>query len=318
MSEGKIVVIVGPTGVGKTPFALELAQRINGEIVVADSMQVYRYMDIGTAKPTVEERAKVAHHLIDVVDPDETFSAGRYRVLARNAIVRIWEKGKNAVVCGGTGLYIKSLIRGLIPQSEGNESLRQGFREQEEYHGAGYLYGKLKRVDPVSASHIHPHDTFRTIRALEIYQLTGVPLSLHHARHNFREVGYECLQIGLESERESLYRRIEERCEKMVADGLVGEVRSLLARGYDGELKSMQSLGYRHMCSFINGRATLKEALETMKRDTRRYAKRQITWFRADQSIRWVKDPWKSPAYAEDIVRDFLHDNRGGGILSCN
>jgi len=302
----KIAIIVGPTGIGKSQVALKLAQRINAEIIVADSMQIYRYMDIGTAKPTDEERALIPHHLVDIVDPDDGFSAGRFRSMAQRAIASIHEKDKNVLLCGGTGLYIKALIRGLFSESEGNEILRRELRDQEARHGEGYLFEQLKKVDPASAACIHSHDIFRIIRALEIYQLTGMPISHHHAGHKFQEFEYEYMQIGLQMDRELLYDRIDRRCDQMIADGFVEEVESLLARGYHSELKSMQSLGYRHFCSSLKGELRFEEALTNMKRDTRRYAKRQLTWFKKDSSIIWMTDPLKLIGHVEGLVKKFF------------
>jgi len=293
----KIVIIVGPTGIGKSQLALKLAQRINGEIVVADSMKVYRYLDIGTDKPTPRERALIPHHLVDIINPDESFSAGQFRDMAQKVIASIKGKKGNVLVCGGTGLYVKALFQGLFSESERSEELRQTLREQATQHGEGYLYGQLKKVDPVSARRIHPKDIFRIIRALEVYSLTGLPISHHHSNHAFQDSNYEYLQIGLQLDR---------TLDQMVADGFIEEVKSLLARGYHSGLRSMQSLGYRHCCSYLEGQATLKEALRTMKRDTRHYAKRQLTWFRADPRVIWVNDPLKNFHQVESIIKNFL------------
>jgi len=304
--EPKIVVIVGPTGVGKSQFALELAQRIDGEIIVADSMQVYRYMDIGTAKPTPQEMSRVPHHLVDIIKPDESFSAGRFRDIAHKIIISLQEKKKHVLVCGGTGLYIKGLIRGLFSGPGGSEELRRDLRIQEAQYGKGYLYEQLKKIDPLSTRRIYPKDMFRIIRALEIYQVTGLPPSYFYSQHAFRESRYKFMQIGLQMDRTLLYDRIEKRCDQMLANGFIDEVKSLLARGYHSGLKSMRSLGYRHLCSYLEGQTTLQEAIRTMKRDTRHYAKRQVTWFRADSSIIWVNDPLKYFSHVEGIIKNFL------------
>jgi tRNA dimethylallyltransferase len=302
----RIVIITGPTGVGKSPFALELADRIEGEIIVADSMQVYRFMDIGTAKPTRAERAHVPHHLVDLVDPDEDFSAGQFQEAAQRAITAITEKNKQVVVCGGTGLYIKSLLRGLMSGPKGDKELRAELYALETRHGPGYLHARLRAVDPQAALRIHPHDTFRIVRALEVYHATGATASSHQDAHAFRECRYEFLQLGLCLERPLLYQRIETRCDRMVEEGLVDEVNALLARGYRPDLKSMQSLGYRHLCAFLQGTATWEEALAAMKRDTRHYAKRQLTWFRADPSIVWITPSPEECAAKEKMVKKFL------------
>ncbi len=302
----KVVIILGPTGIGKTRLVLDLAQRVNGEIVSADSVQVYRYMDIGSAKPTAEERALVLHHLIDIVDPDEEFSAGRYRQEAQRAIESISGRKKPVLVSGGTGLYIKALIRGLSSQPQADEEFRRDLRLREAKEGKGYLYQQLIKSDPASAARIHPNDIFRTIRALEVYHLTGMPLSQLHGEHNFGESPYDCLQIGLYLQRDQLYRHINERCELMMAAGFLDEVRALRDRGYGPALKSMQSLGYRHLCAYLEGRIPLDEAVRTMKRDTRRFAKRQKTWFRRDQSIVWVDNGLEPVDEVEELVREFL------------
>ena len=302
----KLIIILGPTGIGKTELVLELAQRIRGEIVSADSVQVYRYMDIGSAKPAAEDRAMVPHHLIDVVNPDEEFSAGRFRQEAQRAIASIAGRQRSVIVSGGTGLYIKALIRGLFSQSEVDEEFRLELRSQEEKEGKGYLYAQLEQLDPDSAARIHPNDLFRTIRALEVYHLTGTPLSQHHGEHQFGEFPYECLQIGLHLDREQLYDRINQRCDQMMGAGFLEEVRSLLERGYHGGLKSMQSLGYRHLGDFVEGNIDLDEAVRTMKRDTRHYAKRQMTWFGSDSSIEWVYNSPEAIEDIEELVRGFV------------
>ena len=302
----KIVLIVGPTGAGKTQLALEIAQKIDAEIVTADSMQIYRYMDIGTAKPSVQEQALIPHHLLDIIEPDQDFSAGLYQNVASKAIDSILQKEKRVLVCGGTGLYIKSLIRGFFPGAQENRAIDQELRAQEAQRGEGFLYEELKKVDPVSALRIHPQDRFRIIRALEVYYLTGLPISRHHEKHAFKEAHYDYLQIGIQWDRFSLYDRINLRCEQMVKEGFIEEVRSLRDRGYNAELKSMQSLGYRHIGAFLDDKICLEEAMRTMKRDTRRFAKRQLTWFRADASIVWVENPLKNLNQIEKLIKNFL------------
>lgn len=303
----KIIIILGPTGAGKTQLALALAQKINGEIVIADSMQIYRYMDIGTAKPTREEQALVPHHLLDIINPDEVFSAGRYYKLARKVIDSIWHKGKRVLVCGGTGLYIKSLLYGFSSEAEDDTGkIEQELRQKEAQMGQGYLYQELKKVDPISALRIHPNDTFRIIRALEVFYLTGQPISQYHQKHAFRENYYDYLALGIRWERPYLYERINQRCEQMIKTGFVEEVKSLLARGYHSGLKSMRSLGYRHLCAYLEGKITWEEALATMKRDTRQYARRQLIWFQRNKKIIWLEDPFRNLSSVEDLVLSFL------------
>ncbi len=302
----KIVLIVGPTGAGKTKLALEIAQKINAEIIAADSMQIYRYMDIGTAKPSPQEQALVPHHLLGIIDPDQDFSAGLYQTVASKAIDSILQKNKRVLVCGGTGLYIKSLTHGFFPGAQENRAIDRELRAQEDQRGEGYLYHELIKVDPVSAFRIHPKDTFRIIRALEVYFLTGLPISAHHEKHAFKETRYEYLQIGIQWDRSLLYDRINIRCEQMIKDGFIEEVRSLRARGYNSELKSMQSLGYRHICAFLEDKIPLDEAMRSMKRDTRRFAKRQLTWFRADAGIVWVENPLENLNQIEKMIKEFF------------
>lgn len=302
----KLIIILGPTGIGKTALVLDLAQHLGGEIVSADSVQVYRSMDIGSAKPTADERALVPHHLIDVVNPDEDFSAGRFREESQRAIESIAGRQRPVIVSGGTGLYIKALIRGLFDQPEVDEALRQELRSQEEHEGKGFLHAQLVRVDPESAARIHPNDVFRTIRALEVYHLTGISLSHHHGEHNFGEAPYDCLQIGLHLDREHLYERINTRCDQMMNMGFLEEVRALVDRGYHSGLKSMQALGYRHLCSFVDGYVDLDEAVRTMKRDTRHFAKRQMNWFGSDSSITWVDNAPEAIDEVEEMVKRFL------------
>jgi len=317
MQEGKtkhqkIIVILGPTGIGKTQLVLDLAQRVNGEIVSADSVQVYRYMDIGSAKPHRKERNRVAHHLIDVVNPDEEFSAGRYQHLARQAIDDIASRGKRALVSGGTGFYIKALIRGLVSHPAADEAYRDHLRFLEAKEGRGYLYNQLILVDPEAAKNIHPNDIFRIIRALEVYHVAGTPLSALREHHRFLDTPYESLQIGLHCVREQLYAQINERVDQMMEQGFLKEVKDLLKRGYHPGLKSMQVLGYRHLCAYLSGHLSLAEAIRIMKRDTRRYAKRQLTWFRSDPAIVWVDLTKHATDEVMEKVKQFLESNGYG------
>lgn len=284
----KTIVICGPTGVGKTAAAIHLGRALGGQIVSADSMQVYRFMDIGTAKPTPQEQRCVRHHLIDVVDPDQDFDAARYAHSARKIIARLHRHRIVPLVVGGSGLYIKALVHGVFPEGARSETLRAELKTRLGREGAAGLHRTLAACDPETARRIHPHDGLRILRALEVFQLTGQPLSALHRNHGFREEHYDVLKIGLTLDREDLYARIDTRVEQMIEQGLEAEVRRLLERGYGAQLKSMQSIGYRHMAGAIRGRMDFREALRTMKRDTRRYAKRQFTWFNADAQIQWV------------------------------
>ncbi|MBW1979538.1 MAG: tRNA (adenosine(37)-N6)-dimethylallyltransferase MiaA [Deltaproteobacteria bacterium] len=291
MSEGKpkLIVITGPTATGKTSLAIDLAMAVEGEIVNADSMQVYRGMDIGTAKPSLEEREKVPHHLIDIVDPDQEFNAALYRSMAVSAIRSILERKRACFVVGGTGLYIKALLGGLLPSPPADLSLRAELKRICEREGSIRLHKRLEELDPQSARKIHPHDRIRIIRALEIIELTNEPFSDLVKKHRFGEQGFDCLKICLNVGRSELYHRIEERCQKMVEQGLVQETQNLLDKGHSPELKSMKALGYRHMVKFLDGTWDLDTAVQELQKDTRHYAKRQLTWFRADPQLVWLR-----------------------------
>jgi tRNA dimethylallyltransferase len=284
----RLVIILGPTGVGKTAMALALGARLGAEIVSADSMQVYRGMDVGTAKPTWEERRQIPHHLLDVVDPDEPFDASRYCALAHGIIGRLHGEGKPVLVVGGTGLYIKALLGGLIAGPTADESLRRSLKEEAKRRGVRHLFERLRARDPQAAERIAPRDGVRIVRALEVLELTGRSIVEHQKDHRFREQPYETLKIGLTLAREELLARIDARTERMIADGFVGEVERLLGRGYGRSLKPMQSLGYRHVAAYLSGEGDLTGAIGLIKRDTRRYAKRQMTWFAADREILWL------------------------------
>lgn len=286
--EPSAVVICGPTGIGKTAVAIDLAESLGGEVVSADSMQIYRLMDIGTAKPTPEEQATVAHHMIDIIDPDEPFDAARYATLAREAIAGIVVRQRLPLIVGGTGFYIRALLGGLFDAGTSNPEIRSLLLKQAEVDGTEKLHERLRACDPKTAAGLHPNDTFRIVRALEVFEITGRPLSVHHKRHGFGDRPYNALVIGLDMDRRQLYERIDQRVDAMMAAGFLGEVVGLLSRGYGGDLKSMQSIGYRHMLDFIGGRCDRQTALSVMKRDTRRYAKRQLTWFRADRQVVWI------------------------------
>lgn len=287
-SKPKVVVICGPTGSGKTAAAITLTARFKGEIINADSMQIYRHMDIGTAKPTRAQQQQARHHMIDVAEPDEAFSAARFAAMARDLINRLQSEGIVPFVVGGTGLYIKALLKGLFPGKPVDPALRNRLKTYVQDHGAAALHRRLSGCDPEAARRIHPNDTYRILRALEIHESTGKSISHFQARHGFSESPFSVLKIGLEIDRKELYERIDQRVDHMIAAGMLQEVRDLLDRGVAPDLKSMQSLGYRHLVAFIEGRLSWPEAIRTFQRDTRRYAKRQLTWFKADSETHWV------------------------------
>jgi len=301
----KIVIVAGPTAVGKTTFAIELAEGLGGEIVGADSMQIYRYMDIGTAKPTQQERAQVPHYLIDIRDPDESFDASQYVREARHAVEEVIRRGKVPLVVGGTGLYIKALLGGLFELESIDEGIRERLQHILDAEGIEALYKRLQVCDPVTADRLQPNDTYRILRAVEIYETTGVPIVEHQKAHRFQDAPFQSMKIGLFMDRDALYNRINRRVDAMVAEGFLDEVHRLLARGYGEDLKSMQSIGYRHMVGVIRNRYSKEEAMTLMKRDTRRYAKRQMTWFKADPHFQWIT-PSRVGAVTEMAER-FLH-----------
>jgi tRNA dimethylallyltransferase len=300
----KIIIIAGPTGSGKTELAITLAQRLKGEIVGADSMQIYRYMDIGTAKPTPAEQAAAPHHMIDIVDPDEDFDAAMYADMAREVIREISGRSHLPLVVGGTGFYIRSLVYGLFEEGPGDPDVRQRLRQLAQRDGSAALHQQLAAVDRQAAAKIHPNDTYRIVRALEVFETTGEPLSAVQRRHRMQTMHVTPLTIGVSWPRPVLYDRINRRVEIMMDQGLEAEVRGLLARGYHSGLKSMQSLGYRHLTAFLDGQTTLQDAVATLKRDHRRYAKRQLTWFNADPSVHWMTP--EQPDEALKRIRRFL------------
>ena len=281
-----MAVLVGPTAVGKTKVALALAAGLGGEIVNADSLQVYRELDIGTAKPTIAERALVPHHLIDVADPPESYDAARYCREGRAVLDDLTRRGVPPLVVGGTGLYLKALLSGLFAEGEPAPGVRDRVRRDLRDLGLPALYARLIHLDPATASRLHPHDTYRIVRALEVIAATGQPLSQFINAHRFKDAPYEVLKLGLKLDREELYRRIELRTELMLEAGWLDEVEGLLRR-YPPDLKPLQALGYRHLINYLTGRWSWDEALTWLTRDTRRYAKRQFTWFGSDPEIRW-------------------------------
>lgn len=284
----KLIVICGPTGVGKTRFAIDLANRFNGEIIGADSMQIYEELAIGTAKPTPEERAQVVHHLVDCIPPTEDFSAADYGRRARDSVAGLLERGKRPFVVGGTGLYIKALLQGLSEAAPSDKAVRRALREEAERLGLPALHQRLGRIDPASAARIHPNDGFRIVRALEVHALTGRTMSEVQAAHRFPDAPYAALKLGLRCERAVLYARIETRVDAMLAEGFLEEVERLRATGLDPRCKAMQALGYRHLNAFLDGACDWEETVRALKRDHRRYAKRQLTWFGADPEVQWV------------------------------
>ncbi len=289
MTDSKpILIIAGPTAVGKTDASILIAQELGAELVSADSMQIYRGMDIGTAKPTRQQRALVRHHVIDIVDPDQPYSVGDYLRDANAAIDAILKAGGVPIVVGGTGLYIRALTRGLFPGPPADPKLRERLLASESERGPGTLHAELEKADPEAAIKIHPNDLRRTLRALEVYYLEDRKLSDFHREHAFGDRQRRFLLLFLVRSRPELYRRIEERVDQMLVEGLESEVKTLLERGYGPELASMKGLGYQHFMAYHLGKLSRSEAEALLKRDTKRFAKRQFTWFRREPGAIWV------------------------------
>ncbi len=306
MEKPKFVALLGPTGSGKSSLALELARRFKGEIISADSVQVYRGLDIGTAKLSTADRRLIPHHLVDILDPDQGYSAALFRTQADEIILDLQKQKIRIFVVGGTGLYLKALTRGLFRGPAGDSKLRLALHKKAEMGGNEVLHRELQRLDPEAASRIHPHDKFRITRALEVYSLGQKPISLFQKEHGFQETHYEVLKVGLQCERDELYGRIESRVDQMIEMGWVDEVQTLLNRGYAPGLKSMRSLGYKNIVSYLSGVLNIEQAILLTKRDTRRYAKRQISWFKADPEIIWFPANQKNLDSIERAIEVFF------------
>jgi len=303
----KLLVIVGPTAVGKTELSIRLGQAFDAEIISADSRQIYRYMDIGTAKPTRQQQMRVPHHLINVVDPDQVLTLAHYRQLAAEAMGDVWSRHKLPMLVGGTGLYVRALTEGwTVPQVPPNDALRQHLREEADRLGHEALHASLARVDSVAADRIDSRNVRRVIRALEVYHETGTPISrLQHKR----PPEYALLRIGLTMPRPALYQRIDARIDRMMAQGLEDEVRWLVSHGYGYDLPAMSAVGYREIGQHLRGEATLQEAIALIRRNTRRFVRKQYNWFQlSDQSIRWFDSRLLQEASLYALVRGFLCD----------
>ncbi|OPX43713.1 tRNA dimethylallyltransferase [Ruminiclostridium hungatei] len=284
----EVIVIAGPTASGKTKLSIELAKRLNGEIISADSMQIYKYMDIGTAKPALDEMQGIKHYLIDELFPNEEFNVVRFKELAEKYIEEIFEKGKQPIIAGGTGLYISSLVNNInFSETECDWELRKQLSREAEENGPGYIHEKLKQVDPVAAAGIHPNNVKRVVRALEVYIQTQKPISYHNEKSREIPPKYKYVMLGLAMERDKLYDRINKRVDMMLENGLVNEVRRLIDLGYSDSITSMQGIGYKEILYYLRNEITLEEATELIRRETRRYAKRQLTWFKRINEIKW-------------------------------
>lgn len=282
------VVILGPTGSGKTALSEAIAEKIPIEIVSADSRQIYRFMDIGTAKPPAALMQKVPHHFIDILNPDQHYSAGEYARAAREVVGQIFQRKKLPLVVGGSGLYIRALLDGFFKEDVKDPTIRAELERRLEQEGIEPLYAELQRVDPVGAEKIHPRNTRRVIRFLEVYYACGTPMSQIQKAHP-DPAPFAALKIGLAMERKTLYARLNRRVEEMFEQGLVEEVRGILAQGFSPELNALNSVGYKEVIAYLCGEIDLFTCKELVKRNTRRYAKRQMTWFRAEKNVHWIE-----------------------------
>ncbi len=306
----KLFILVGPTAIGKTNLSIELAKRLNGEIISADSMQIYKYMDIGTAKITEAEKKNVVHHLIDEVTPDIEFSVSDFQSRANVYINEVNDKDKLPMIVGGTGLYINSLIYDLnFTESISNWDLRREYEEKANLHGNQYIHDELRNIDPISADRIHVNDIQRVIRAIEIYTETGKPMSEYYKDFRKPNDKFDIVMIGLTMDRDKLYSRINERIDIMMDSGLIDEVKSLLDRGYDENLISMQAIGYKEVIQYLKGEYSLEDTIDTLKRESRRYAKRQLTWFRREERVHWIDlDQFDDKDNLLEQIMDYTND----------
>ncbi|MEG8946123.1 tRNA (adenosine(37)-N6)-dimethylallyltransferase MiaA [Rosettibacter firmus] len=285
--ERKVIVIVGPTCSGKTKVAINLALNLNTEIISADSRQIYKYLSIGTAKPSQKELMIVKHHFIDLLNPDEDYNVSRYEEDALKVIENLLSQNKIPIVAGGSGLYVKAIVDGIFNDVDVDEEFRRELKEKREKYGNEFLYNMLKDVDPISASKMLPQNWKRVMRALEVYHLTGKPIWHFHKEYK-RNVDYDFLQFGLLWNRETLYKNIESRVDEMINAGLVEEVKNILSSGFTKNLNALNTVGYKEIISYLENEITLDEAISLIKRNTRRFAKRQMTWFRKDKRIKWI------------------------------
>lgn len=306
MKKKPLIILTGPTAVGKTKASIGLAKAVDGEIISADSMQVYRHMDIGSAKIKPEEMEGIPHHLIDVLEPDDEFHVVKFQQLAKKAMREIWERGHIPIVTGGTGFYIQALLYDIdFDENEKEDAYRKELEAYAREHGAESLHEKLALVDPVSAEMIHPNNVKRVIRALEFYEQTGKRISEHNETQRQRESPYAFAYFVLTDDRAHLYERIDRRVDQMIEEGLVKEVQALKDKGYTKQLVSMQGLGYKEILDYLDGNCTLEEAIYTIKRDTRHFAKRQLTWFKRERDVIWI-DKQASDYEEEQILDEML------------
>ena len=301
----KLIILTGPTAVGKTKLSIELAKAINGEIISADSMQVYQQMDIGSAKVKPDEMGGVPHFLIDIMKPSEAFNVVTFQTLAKEAMADIYSRGKVPIIVGGTGFYIQAILNDIeFDENEKSSEIREKYERLLNEHGEAALHKRLMEVDEAAAAKIHQNNSKRVIRALEYFEQTGNKISMHNQEQRERISPYDFKYFVLNDEREMLYKRIDERVDKMIVDGLVDEVKELHEEGYTRDMVSMQGLGYKEILEYLDGECTLEEAIYKIKRDTRHFAKRQITWFKREREVIWVnKDEF---GYDDERILDFM------------
>lgn len=303
-----LIVLTGPTAAGKTGLSIRLAKALNGEIISADSMQVYRHMDIGSAKITKEEMDGIPHHLIDVLEPTKEFHVVIFQKMAKEALAGIYERGRIPIVVGGTGFYIQALAYDIdFTESEDDSSLRRELEQTAKEKGAEYLHQMLKEVDPVSAEQIHANNQKRVIRAIEFYRQTGTRISEHNQAERQKQSPYDLFYYVLNMDRQLLYERIDKRVDQMIEDGLVEEVKKLAAMGCTRNMVSMQGLGYKEILDYLEGTCSLEEAIYIMKRDTRHFAKRQLTWFKRERDVRWL-NLWEFGNDREKVLEHVLSE----------
>lgn len=303
-----VPILVGPTAVGKTEVSLQLAERLDAEIISADSRQIYKYLDIGTAKPDPEALVRVPHHLIDTLELDEEYTAGRFASDARRCIEKIFARERTPLVVGGAGFYIKALLEGLFEAPARDEEVRDNLKQRVRKEGIEPLYEEFQEIDPEYAEQVHPNDIQKVLRALEIYQVTGEPPSDHHEKEQ-PALQYPWRLIGLRRDRQQLYERINRRVDQMISRGLVEEVQELLDQGYTGEENSLQTVGYQEIFASLQGEISLDEAVSEIKKHTRHYAKRQMTWFRNQHDVQWFQvEQYDTSATLVDSIEAYLFE----------
>jgi len=303
--EPKIIVITGSTCSGKTFLSLKIARIINAEIISADSRQIYKYLSIGTAKPSVAELKEIPHHFIDILLPNQPYNPIKFEKDALATISEILQRGNTPIVVGGSGLYVKSLVYGIADAGDNDEEYREKLYKERELYGNEFIYEKLKDVDPVSASKMLPQNWKRVIRALEVFHLTGKSINEFHLMHK-RSSEYNFIQFGIEWDREVLYEMINKRVDYMITNGLIGEVKNIIEMGYDKKMNALNTPGYKEIISYLEGDISVEQAVELIKRNTRRYAKRQLTWFKADKKINWnsIKSELDFESVSQKIINE--------------